>query len=88
MNLIEEAIATLGIPGSIAVVIVIIFAVLQLIGEFIESVGKVAPAFLNIRKWLIRRHKIKLEEKQETAKTNKAKFFLFFILFSSLFNKK
>ena len=32
---IEEAIATLGVPGSIAVVIVTIFTVLQLIGEFI-----------------------------------------------------
>ena len=50
MNLIEEAIATLGIPGSIAVVMLIIFAVLQLIGEFIEAFGKVAPTFLKVRK--------------------------------------
>ena len=52
---IEEAIATLGIPGSIAVVIVVIFAVLQLIGELIEISGKVAPTFLKLRKILKRR---------------------------------
>ena len=71
MNLIEEAIATLGIPGSIAVVIVIIFAVLQLIGEFIEVTGKVAPAFLSIRKYLLRRHKRRVEQERETANTLK-----------------
>ena len=71
MNLIEEAIATLGIPGSIAVVIVIIFAVLQLIGEFVEAIGKVAPAFLNVRKWLMRKHKQKLNVERETSETLK-----------------
>ena len=71
MNSIEEAIATLGIPGSIAVVVVIIFAVLQLIGEFIEVTGKVSPAFLSIRKWLLRKHKRKLEQQKETANTLK-----------------
>ena len=50
MGVIEDAIATLGIPGSIAVVIVIIFALLQLIGEFIEAFGKVAPPLLKVRK--------------------------------------
>lgn len=59
MNLIEDAIATLGIPGSIAVVILIIFAVLQLIGEFIEGLGKVAPAILSVRKWIQRRNEKK-----------------------------
>lgn len=59
MNLIEDAIVTLGIPGSIAVVILIIFAVLQLIGEFIEGLGKVAPAILSVRKWIQRRNEKK-----------------------------
>ena len=71
MNLIEEAIATLGIPGSIAVVILIIFAVLQLIGEFIEAIGKVAPAYLNIRKFILRKHRLKVEQEKETSKTLK-----------------
>lgn len=71
MYLIEEAIATLGIPGSIAVVIVIIFAVLQLIGEFIEVTGKVSPAVLNIRKWIMRRARKRRAEQEEMAKTLK-----------------
>lgn len=65
MNLIEEAIATLGIPGSIAVVMVIIFAVLQLVGEFIEAFGKVAPTALKVRKIL----KARRLEKQEQKRT-------------------
>lgn len=67
MNLIEDAIATLGIPGSIAVVLVMIFAVLQLIGEFIEAFGKVAPTFLKVRKIFIRRKQL-LEEQTKTLK--------------------
>lgn len=59
MNIIEEAIATLGIPGSIAVVIVVVFAVLQLIGEFIEACGKVAPTFLKLRKIIKKRREKK-----------------------------
>ena len=69
MNLIEDAIATLGIPGSIAVVILIIFAVLQLIGEFIEGLGKVAPAILSIRKWIQRRNEKKRAHELAIAQT-------------------
>lgn len=69
MNLIEDAIATLGIPGSIAVVILIIFAVLQLIGEFIEGIGKVAPAILSIRKWIQRRNEKKRAQELAIAQT-------------------
>ena len=71
MKVIEEAIATLGIPGSIAVVLVILFAILQLIGEFIEAFGKVAPAALNIRKWLTRKQQKKKEQEAQTLKTLK-----------------
>lgn len=67
MNLIEEAIATLGIPGSIAVVIVIIFAVLQLIGEFMEAIGKVAPTALKLRKVFIKKRK-QAEDREKTLK--------------------
>lgn len=65
MKLFEEAIATLGIPGSIAVVLVIIFAVLQLVGEFIGALGKAAPAFLCIRKWI----KNNSDQKKKQAET-------------------
>lgn len=70
MNLIEEAIATLGIPGSIAVVIVVIFAVLQLIGEFIEAIGKVAPPFLKLRKLIIK-HREEKKAKDATLEAVK-----------------
>ena len=64
MNIIEEAIGTLGIPGSVAVVIVGIFAILQLIGEFIEASGKVAPTILKLRK-LITKHMEKKRQQEQ-----------------------
>lgn len=69
--MIEEAIATLGIPGSIAVVILMIFAVLQLIGELLSALGKVTPAFMSIRKWLKRKSDAKKADQEEIAKTLK-----------------
>lgn len=64
MNLIKEAIATLGIPGSIAVVVVVIFALLQLVGEFIEAIGKVAPTALKVRKLFTKRKQAAREQAQ------------------------
>lgn len=63
----EKAIATLGIPGSIAVAILIVFALLQLVGELIELCGKVAPAFLKVRK-VVQARKERNKETQETLK--------------------
>lgn len=65
----DKAIATLGIPGSIAIVLLIIFAVLQLIGEFVEACGKVAPAALKVRKIITRSIHKKKEAAKETAET-------------------
>ncbi len=73
MSLVEDAIATLGIPGSIAVVLVIIFAILQLIGEFIEAAGKVAPTALKLRK-LVTKRKQAQRERENTL--NDVKNFL------------
>ena len=67
MKVFEEAIATLGVPGSIAVVMVIIFAVLQLIGELIEVTGKVAPAALRIRK-IIKANRARKAEQEQTLR--------------------
>lgn len=64
MNLIEDAIATLGIPGSIAVVILILFAVLQLIGEYLEAIGKVVPTILKVRKIFIEKKRKSRETEQ------------------------
>lgn len=71
MNLIEEAIVTLGIPGSIAVVLIIAFAALQLIGEFIGACKKTAPAFMTIRKVITKKLKQKKEAEEDTRNTLK-----------------
>lgn len=66
---IDKAIATLGIPGSIAVVIVLIFAVLQLIGEFVEACGKAAPAALKLRKVLTKSFRKRKQTQLDTINT-------------------
>lgn len=57
----------LGIPLKIAITLVVIFFVMQAIGEFLEFKGKVVPEFLKIRKWFTRRKR----EKTEAAQTLK-----------------
>ena len=60
MGSIVDAIAYLGIPGTIATIIIVLFLVLQIIGEIVELTGKVVPEFLKIRKYFKR----KKEEKE------------------------
>jgi hypothetical protein len=62
MKDIIEAINFVGIPVSIAVVIIVLFLVMQVIGEFIELSGKIVPEFFKIRKYFKRTRL----EKQET----------------------
>lgn len=57
----------LGIPLQIALILVAIFFVMQVIGEFLEFKGKVVPECLKIRKYFARRKK----EKAEAAQTLK-----------------
>lgn len=57
----------LNIPVKIALVLVVIFFSIQIIGEFLEFKGKVVPEFLKIRKWFAR----KKNEKTEAAQTLK-----------------
>ena len=64
MKDIIEAIEYLGIPLSIAGVLLAIFLVLQLTGEIIEWCGKTAPAWLKIRKMFKRKSKIPPEYTQ------------------------
>ena len=64
MGGIMDAIGFLGLPGSIAVVIVALFLIMQIIGELTELGGKVVPEFLKIRKYFKR----KREEKEKQAK--------------------
>lgn len=49
----------LGVPASIAIILVGILLFLQLIGEFLEFKGKIVPEFMKIRKYFARRKKEK-----------------------------
>lgn len=68
----------LGIPTTIAIVIVILFFVIQIIGELLEFKGKVVPEFIKIRKYFKRKRKerqalsqmtVLLEEHNQMAQT-------------------
>ena len=65
MGDIIKGIEFLGIPATVAIVLVGTFLVLQIIGELCELKGKVVPEFLKIRKYFKR----KKEEKKEASKT-------------------
>ena len=67
MGGIMDAIEYLGIPGTIGVVIISLFFIMQIIGEVAECTGKVVPEFLKIRKYFKR----KREENQERVQTFK-----------------
>lgn len=45
----------LGIPGTIAIVIIAFFFVLQITGEILEFKGRVVPEFIKVRKYFQRR---------------------------------
>lgn len=74
----------LNIPLQIAIVLVVVFFSMQIIGEFLEFKGKVVPEFLKIRKYFARKKAEKAEnlqtlkdvrqllmEKEENAQTLK-----------------
>lgn len=54
----------IGIPGLIVTVFVVLFFVLQIIGELLELKGKVVPEFLKVRKFFQRRKQEKAETQQ------------------------
>ena len=51
-----------GIPAIIISIIVIVFIIMQVIGEIIEWCGKVAPEILKVRKYFNKRKQRKLEQ--------------------------
>ena len=57
----------LHIPLKIALVIIVIFFILQIIGELLEFKGKIVPEFIKIRKYFKRKRKER-KEKEETLK--------------------
>jgi hypothetical protein len=62
-----DAIEYLGIPGTIATMIIVLFLISQIIGEIIELTGKVVPEIFKIRKYFKR----KKEENAEQIQTLK-----------------
>ena len=62
-----KGIEYLGIPATVAIVLVVLFVILQIIGEITEVFGKVVPEFLKIRKYFSRRQREK-EENQKMIK--------------------
>lgn len=65
MDDIIKGIEFLGIPATIAIIVVGLIFILQIIGEIAELMGKVVPEALKIRKYFKR----KKEEREKTAKT-------------------
>ena len=64
MKDIIEAINYIGVPMSIAIVIIGIVLVMQIIGEIVEAFGKVVPEFLKIRKYFKRKRREREEINQ------------------------
>lgn len=64
MGDIIKGIEFLGIPATIAIVLVGLFLILQIIGELCELKGKIVPEFLKIRKYFKRKKQEKDNEKQ------------------------
>lgn len=64
MGDIIKGIEFLGIPATIAIVLVSLFLILQVIGELCELKGKIVPEFLKIRKYFKRKKQEKEETKQ------------------------
>ena len=67
-----KAIEFLGIPMSIAVAIIVLFLVMQVVGEFIELSGKIVPEFFKIRKYFQRISREKQETKEMFQKVQQS----------------
>lgn len=59
-----KGIEFLGIPTTIAIILVGLFLMMQIIGEILEFFGKVSPEFLKIRKYFARKKKEKEDNQQ------------------------
>lgn len=51
----------LNLPTKIGVIIVLLFVIMQIVGEILEFKGKVVPEFIKVRKYFTRRNKEKTE---------------------------
>lgn len=64
MGDIIKCIEFLGIPATIAIILVGLFLIAQIIGEICELKGKIVPEFLKIRKYFKRQKQEKEDTKQ------------------------
>ena len=64
MGDIIKGIEYLGIPATIAIIVVGLFLILQIIGELCELKGKIVPEFLKIRKYFKRKKQEKTKQKE------------------------
>lgn len=66
-----DAIEFLGIPGSISIVLVALFLIMQIVGELVELSGKVVPEFLKVRKYFKRIKQERQEDKETLREVKK-----------------
>ena len=59
-----KGIEYVGMPATLAILLVGLFLVFQMIGEIVEVTGKVVPEFFKVRKYFSRKKKEKAETKQ------------------------
>lgn len=57
-----------NMPTKVIIVIILLFAVMQIVGEILEFVGKVVPEFFKIRKYFARKKQERLEMKDTLEK--------------------
>lgn len=55
LSYIEYLIKNLGVPTSIALILVVLFFIIQMIGELLEFKGKVVPEIMKVRKYFRRK---------------------------------
>ena len=61
LNYIEYLEQHMGLPALIVTALIVLFFIMQIIGELLEFKGKVVPEFLKIRKFFQRRKQDKIE---------------------------
>lgn len=76
MGDIMKGIEFLGIPTTVAIMIIGLFLIMNIIGEIAEWAGKVVPEFLKVRKYFKRKKDEKIEQ-QERLKRVDEKFAAF-----------
>ena len=51
----------INMPTKVVIVIILLFVIMQIVGELLEFIGKVVPEFFKIRKYFARKKQERLE---------------------------